>query len=527
MKRPTHAETQRRPWFDEAGATLVPMSRLPFDPSRMPPREASSPKPAEPSHLTVSQLSTLIERALTDHLPATLTVVGEIGQFRERTHWYFDLKDSGAVISCVMFASAARRVGFVPRVGQQVVLTGRVEFYAKQGRTTFMAEKLRPVGEGALDAALRRLVEDLRSLGWFADERKRPLPLFPRRVAVLTSRSGAALQDVLDTARRRCPAIPIAVIDARVQGEGAAEQIATAVRRISTRHRQLAVDVLLITRGGGSMEDLWCFNDRALAEAIVKCPIPVVAAIGHETDTTIAELVADMRAATPTQAAMRIFPDAAALRSQLGAMHSRMGALLSRHLRAERDRLRAVSRHPFLTDPGALISDRRDDMADDARRMSNAAQTALLHARARLDRAAVRLERHRPSEVYARRDARLRIASDRLRAAAETLLDRRLNTIDALGRAIGLVGPHSVLGRGYSVTLHDDGRVVRSARDVSPGQTVRTRLADGDFGSTVQGDAPRFAALPPAAPAAPRPVKAQRRPRTAARDQLDLFGPAQ
>ncbi|MFN7021149.1 MAG: exodeoxyribonuclease VII large subunit, partial [Phycisphaerales bacterium] len=215
------------------------MSRLPFDPSRMTPREKPAAQASEVSPLTVTQLASLVERALGDNLPATIRVIGEIGQFRERTHWYFDLKDQDAVISCVMFASAARKVGFVPRVGQQVVLSGRVEFYGRQGRTQFMAEKLQPVGEGALDAAFRRLCEELRGLGWFADERKRRLPVLPRRVAVLTSRSGAALQDVLDTARRRCPSVPIALIDARVQGEGAAAQLAQAVRRLSAVHRKL------------------------------------------------------------------------------------------------------------------------------------------------------------------------------------------------------------------------------------------------------------------------------------------------
>jgi exodeoxyribonuclease VII large subunit len=520
------------------------MGRLPFDPAKMRARaSALTPPCAEPAHVTVSQLATMVERSLRDHLPATVRVVGEIGQFRERTHWYFDLKDQGAVISCVMFASAARKVGFVPRVGQQVLLGGRVEFYGKQGRTQFVADKLQAVGEGAHDAAFRRLCDELRGLGWFEDGRKRPLPMFPARVAVITSRTGAALQDVLDTARRRCPAIPIALIDARVQGDDAAAQVTAAVRRLSARHTALGVDVILITRGGGSMEDLWCFNDRGLAEAIIKSPIPVVAAIGHETDTTIAEMVADLRGATPTQAAMRIFPDSADLRRQLASLGARLNGQLTRRLRLERERLRGAARHPFLTDPALIVTQRRKGLGEGARRLATSARLRLWDAQARLDRLVVRLERHRPGVVYARRQSRLvqveallhaaighRLRAvdldgprRRLHSAFRNAAEHRQAGLESLARGLDLVGPHSVLRRGYSVTLGADGRAVRSRADVLPGDIVRTRLADGGFSSVVRPDGDGIAPLRPAA----GPMKAARRAAARARppkDQLDLFG---
>ncbi len=501
----------------------------------------------ERSPITVSQLALLINRALRDQLTTGLKVVGEVGQFRERTHWYFDVKDAGALISCVMFASSARRAGFVPSVGQQVLLTGRVEFYDKGGRTQFMVDRIEPIGAGALDLAFRRLCEELRAMGWFEEGRKRALPMLPRRVAVVTSRGAAALQDVLDTARRRAPGVPIGLVDVRVQGEGAAEQVAAAVRGLSAAHERLGVDVVLVTRGGGSMEDLWAFNERIVAEAIVACPIPVVAAIGHETDTTIAELVADVRGATPTQAAMRIFPDSGALRRQLRSMGERLGLQVSRQVRIDRERLRGLARHPLMSDPGTLIDRGRERLTSDVRHMVSGVRADLQHRRSRLDRLSARLERHRPASVYAGREAGLRLAmarlesavavrlaradvgpaAARLRSAVLGLLERRNGALQSAARGLDLVGPHGVLRRGYSMTLRSDGRAVRSTADVSPGLTVTTRLADGSFDSRVVGDGTAGAGLDGVSTRGARAAAASARAKRGVHnpDQMDLFGP--
>lgn len=464
-----------------------------------------------PPRLSVTQLATMIERALRDHVPTGLKVVGEISQFRERTHWYFDLKDENALVSCVMFASAARKTPFTPQIGQQVLLTGRVDYYAKQGKTTFMVDKMEPVGAGALELKFRQLCDELRALGYFDESRKRTLPLLPRRIAVVTSRTGAALQDVIDTVARRCPSLELALVDVRVQGEGSAPEIAAALRRLGQRHRELAIDVVLLTRGGGSREDLWAFNDRELARAIYESPVPVVAAIGHETDTTIAELVADVRAATPTQAAMRIAPDRAALAQQIDAIESRLGGLVSRRLQLERSR-------------GSEL----------AAELRSAGRELVAQATGRVDRASAALERCRPVAVYAQRESELKRVATLLNAAVQGLVrradideparrlgaawSRRLaaaeSSIAALDRGLDLVGPSSVMRRGYSLTLKSDGRVVRSTDDVRAGETLTTRLADGSFDSTVNGPegspgagrAPRFAPLPP-----PRKTRTQRR----------------
>lgn len=458
------------------------MGRLPFDPGRIAGAERAAPP--HPERLTVSQLAALIDRALRDRVPSGVRVVGEIGQFRERTHWYFDLKDADAVVSCAMWASAARKAGFTPRTGMQVVVSGHVEFYSRQGRTTYMVDRMEPVGAGALELELRWMVEELRGLGWLDDERKRPLPVFPRKVAVVTSRSGAALQDVLDTFRRRCAALPVALVDVRVQGPDAAIQIARAVRSLSARHVELGIDVVLLTRGGGSMEDLWAFNDRGLAQAIVESAVPVVAAIGHETDVTVAELVADVRAATPTQAAMRIAPDAAAVDQQIRSLGRTLAFRCARVIRSRADELEALTRH-----------------------LRSGYRLLAQSAAARLDRAAARLEQHRPAAVYAKREARLSAAAAQLTAAVNRLvsgvdltavqgrlhramdlqLARKDAELAAAARNLELVGPGGVLRRGYSMTLRSDGSVVRAVSDVSPGEVIQTRLADGSFGSVVQG----------------------------------------
>jgi exodeoxyribonuclease VII large subunit len=496
------------------------MGRLPFDPTRTAAARAAAARgpvssvAGTDSHsgnaggIAVSELASLIQGVLRDHLPARLRVVGEVSNFKDQTHWYFTLKDAQASVGCVMWASSAARARFRPQDGQQVVVTGRVEFWPRAGKTQIYADAIEPVGVGALDLEFRRLCEELRALGWFAEERKRPLPRFPRRVAVVTSRTGAALQDVLDTMRRRCPAVAVALVDVRVQGADAAAEVAGALRWLARVHAREGIDAVLVTRGGGSREDLWTFNDREVARAIVESPIPVVAAIGHETDTTIAELVADVRAATPTQAAMRLTPDTAALQEQVDGLAARLSASMARAARHERERLRLVARHPLFTDPRAAVADAGADVADLVRRLRASAVARLAAAGARVERADARLARHRPAAEYARRAADVARLSVLLRStiqgcirrsdaepvavalgrAATARLGRFGLRLDAAARSLELVGPLAVLRRGFSCTHREDGSIVRSIADVAPGASIRTRVADGTFGSIVVGD---------------------------------------
>ncbi|MBL8764042.1 MAG: exodeoxyribonuclease VII large subunit [Phycisphaerae bacterium] len=516
-------------------------------PSVPPDGTGGSPAPAGPAGhggvLSVTMVSELIGSALRAGLPERVRVAGEIGNFSDRTHWYFELKDAGAVLSCVMFAQAAARIGFRPGPGQLVVISGRIGHFPRQGRTQMYADSMEPVGAGAMELALRALLEEIRRLGWLDPARKRPLPRFPRRVAVVTSRTGAALQDVLDTMRRRCPAVEVALVDVLVQGPEAAASVARALRWLSLRHDELGIDAVILTRGGGSMADLWSFNDRAVARAVVECSVPVVAAIGHETDTTLAELVADERAATPTQAAMRLTPDRVALREGLDTLGDHLRSVMRRRLALASQRATSAARHGVMVDPSRVARAAGAAWVGVLRRLHAAMSGRATRAARRAAMAAAALEAQRPVAVLERRAAALRVARDRLRASVRAALDRASARLDApsLARAarrgvdrlrvseqatlrqLELVGPQGVLRRGFSCTFDPSGRLVRSVEQIASGQELRTRVADGTFASIVKGQSGE-----PTRDPLPEPPRRAARPRRRgpgiAPDGPGLFG---
>jgi exodeoxyribonuclease VII large subunit len=458
-----------------------------FDPQKM----AAKPRVIAPTEsdtpLSVSQLAARIDASLKAGIPVALRVTGEVSGFRDRTHWYFDLKDADAVVNCAMFMNVAKKAGFTPANGQQVVVRGRVDFYAKGGKVTLIVEKIEPVGAGALELAYRKLCEELKAAGYFALERKRPLPTFPRRIAVVTSKSGAALQDVLVTMNKRCPAVGVLIVDARMQGDDAAPEIAAAINRLSRDAEKLGLDAILVTRGGGSMEDLWAFNERIVADAILNCSIPIVAAIGHETDTTIAELVADERGATPTQAAMRLTPDMAALLQQLDTSARRLWGQLARRLSHERERLRSVERFTLFRSPTQFVAGAKGRLDGFASLLRKSIASALRDSSHNLDKLATRFQASRPAAVHAKTLQRLEATHQRLRQAQKVALERAATHIESLDRQLNAVGPLRVLERGYSVTLTPDGRALRSEKDAKPGDRLTTRVADGAVRSIVEG----------------------------------------
>jgi exodeoxyribonuclease VII large subunit len=471
------------------------MPRLPFDPSktraasggespggeRAARRERAGGTPDAP--LTVGELAGLVRTALERGVAAPVHVIGQVSNLATPNHWYFSLKDEDAVMSCVAWASSTRRFGFVPEDGDEVVATGHVSHYAPQGRTQLYVDRLAPVGAGALEQRFRAMCETLRGLGYFDAEHKKMLPAFPRRVAVVTSAGGAAVQDVIATAAERCRAVGLLVVDVRVQGEGAAEEVARAVRAIDRGHERLGVDAILVTRGGGSMEDLWAFNERVVADAVFACSVPVVAAIGHESDTTVVELVADVRAATPTQAVMRLVPAADDLHRQVDHLAHRLAALVRRRVEHGRERLRA------------------------ARDLDRVLRGRLAAERARIERLAGRLAKARPERLMARRLERVAVLAHRLHRACRTRIDQRPRVttlrerldraiahrvhasrerVTAMERELVAVDPRRVLQRGYSLTTRA-GRLVRSVRDVSVGDAIVTHVADGTIDSRVGG----------------------------------------
>ena len=438
--------------------------------------------------MSVSQLAAMIDNTLRTGMAQSLRVSGEISNFSNRQHWYFAIKDAESILNCVMFAFKVKSAGFVPVNGQQVIVSGRVEYYKPQGRVSFYVEKIEPAGAGALEMAYRKLVGEIRELGWMDIDRKRELPTFPRKIAVVTSKNGAALQDVLNTAAKRCGAVEICLIDTLVQGPGAAPLIAAAIDFVSAHHQRLGIEALIVTRGGGSMEDLWAFNEKVVAQSIVRCTVPVVAAIGHETDTTIAELVADERCATPTQAAMRLTPDVAALSEQTESL---AGRLLQGARRTAIDARRHIER-----------------LSKDA---TNAASTLVQGAARRAEQRGARLDRLKPATLNAARQATLARLEQRLTNAPQRGLQARRSELDSLSvelagavgqlrarrseaiatltRQLSLIGPQAVLLRGYTLTYRArDNRLVTAPTDVVGGDVVVTKTADGTFESTVGVD---------------------------------------
>ncbi len=519
------------------------MERLPFDPGKV--RGAKAPSDEENARkpLSVSQLASSIDSALSDGLPHRLSVRGEISGLKDQTHWYFTLKDQHAVIGCVMFSSVARKQSMRPRDGDEVIVTGRVEYWAKGGRIQIYADRIEPIGQGSLEQQYQKLLAELRSLGWFDLERKRPLPSFPSRVAVVTSATGAALQDVIDTARRRCPAVELCTVDVRVQGDSAAPQIARALDWLSEHHESLGIDAIILTRGGGSLEDLWAFNEREVARAVHGCRVPIVAAIGHETDTTIAELIADERCATPTQAVMRLLPDAQALLEQTAQLGRRLDARITRLLADETRHFQSILRLPALRSSSAVLDPKRERLAQLAIRLRHSTEQRLARAARILHLRSDRLETHRPSAQLAARRRRLDRQSyrldasirDRLRTtehldrfdhihnAAARQIERRADRLSALGRELEVVSPLRILARGYTVTADEHGRILRSAAEAGRSPALITTFSDGSVRSTPEAAEPPTPR--PDQPSAPKPLAPRTQSKSIARRSRQGRGP--
>lgn len=432
-----------------------------YSPRTPPPQStAAGSTSAKKPPLTVTQACDQA-RTVLDAL-GRIGVVGEISNFSARNHWYFSVKDQNAVLGCVMWQSATARAEFQPCNGMEVVVWGRLTYYAPAARTQLVVDAVERRGQGTLQQRYEELCRVLRTEGYFDDARKQSLPAHPRKVAVITAKHGAALQDVLRTARLRAPWVDILVVEVPVQGEGAADEVARAIRAVDRRSDELGIDAMIVTRGGGSLEDLWAFNERVVADAVFKSRTPIVAAIGHETDVTIVELVADRRASTPTQAAMLLLPDRQQLTEQVDHATDRLSLLTRKSLR-----------------------DAQRDVHELARRLSGAPRACFDRAARRLAEIRAAFERHRPSARHALAEQRMRALSRRLHRA---LLDRQVRAqrqVDALGRQLRVLGPEQVLARGYSLTFTAQGELVRRADDTRSGQEISTRLAEGTIRSVV------------------------------------------
>lgn len=407
-------------------------------------------------------------------------IEGEISNFVRAAsgHWYFSLKDAAAEVRCAMFARSNAQLRFQAGNGTRVLARAKVSLYEPRGSFQLIVEDMEDAGEGALRRAFEALKAKLQAEGLFDQERKRGLPAFPRRLGVITSASGAAIRDVLSVARRRFALTEIEVLPVLVQGTEAPAQIVAMLRAAGRAQRY---DVLLVTRGGGSLEDLAAFNDEGVARAIVASPIPVVSAVGHEIDFSICDFVADLRAPTPSAAAELILPDGAALARTLTQLETRSRNAWTRYVQAGMQRLDHLSARLHTQRPQQRLAQGYERMLALRERLVRARTRSHERAVARLTQAYGRLFAQHPRAHLDQLDQRNTDLSRRLGSAWQHTSQNRRQRLAELVRALHAVSPLDVLKRGYAILLDENGKVLRSVHDTRPGTSVRARLADGEL----------------------------------------------
>jgi exodeoxyribonuclease VII large subunit len=500
-----------------------------------PPEKPGTGRPKDENVLTVSQLTARIDKAFRDALSGVVHVKGELSNYKlhgTSGHHYFTLKDAGACLDCVMYKSDAARLKFRADDGIEVLASGRLGVYGQRGKYQLYVTRLEPVGQGALELALRQLCAKLEAEGLFEPGRKKPLPLYPQRIALVTSTQTAAMQDMLKVLRRFAW-LDVLVYHVPVQGDGSAERIAAAIWELNKNGDDLGgVDVILLSRGGGSLEDLWEFNEEIVARAIVASHIPVITGIGHEVDVSVADLVADHHAHTPTEAAQVATTNWRNAREVVEAVDARLRREVRTLLQHARQRLASVERHEAFRRPLDRINSLRQLLDDRERQMALAVSHRLRRIQGQLHALTQKLEQYRPAMVLMRLRDRLLTGQQNLVRAAGTMLrknhDRvgrlairlgelhpghrialarqrvanltmrlsrdvheqhrgRTARVAAMKELLNAVGPEQVLRRGYTITaLKKSGVVVKSSEQLKPGEKIVTRFADGKVESVVE-----------------------------------------
>lgn len=401
---------------------------------------------SEPQIYSVRELTAMVKERLTsDPRLAGVAVLGEISNFKHHSsgHMYFTLKDEHSRLRCVMFRRENMRLRFRPADGQAVIAKGDVSVYEAAGDYQLYVREMVPAGHGELALAFEQLKQKLAAEGLFDEERKRPLPVLPRRIGVVTSPEGAALRDIISVTRRRFPNMPILLAPAVVQGEEGPDSVMRAIRLMNEHG---GVDVLIVGRGGGSLEDLWTFNDERVARAIAASRIPVISAVGHETDFTIADFVADKRAPTPSAAAEMAVPDKRALLAHIQGQYERLQSGVRRRIEQGRARLRLLESRPVLARPGELLLEYRQRVDD---------------------------------------------AEERAGRAARDMLDQRERALAAAAGKLDALSPVATLARGYAVARRaDTGQVVRRGGQVAAGDELLIRVVDAELTASVKAVAP-------------------------------------
>jgi exodeoxyribonuclease VII large subunit len=446
--------------------------------------------------LSVTELTWQIKRLLEKQVGETW-VTGEVTNLRSQSsgHIYFTLKDAGAQLSCVLFRGEAQVDRSLLQDGRKVTLQGDVTVYEARGQYQLRVTKVELQGIGALQAAFEKLKQKLKAEGLFALERKRPLPRYPQRLGLVTSPTGAAIRDVLHVVERRNPALEIILAPCRVQGEGAAEEIAAAIRllnefstaQLTMGNRQLALDLILITRGGGSLEDLWAFNEEVVARAIFDSALPVVSAVGHEIDFTISDFVADVRAATPSAAAEIITEGVFASVQFLSEAAQRLGQLARQRIEDKSYGLAQAAHRLARVHPRRRLNDWLQRLDDAQMSLLRCVKQGARRQRLTWQNLSERLGRVRPALVLKQKSEAFTQVARRLHGQMRQQLETRRAGLSALEARLRVLGPEQVLARGYSITTDAaTGKVLREARQVEAGQRLKTRLKAGQVFSRAE-----------------------------------------
>jgi exodeoxyribonuclease VII large subunit len=458
----------------------MPRSSATTDPFDWEPKDG--PSTPQPRLFQVSELTRAIKAQLEDL--GRVAVEGEVTRITQAAsgHTYFDLKDMDAKIACTIWRSQAAALARVDlKEGLKVVAHGKLDVYAPRGTYSLNVSKLELAGIGALLAKLEELKAKLKGLGWF--ERHRPLPALPRVIGVVTSRDGAAFQDFLRTRSLRWPLYPVRLAHTSVQGASAAKEIAAALARLDAS----GVDVIVVCRGGGSLEDLWAFNELPVLEAIRACSVPVVSGVGHETDTTLTDLVADVRAHTPTDAAQTVIPERAAYVDLLERARNDLARAIDAVLLDRTHRLERVAASTLLRDPRAILARRDEHLVALGRSLRGLVAARVSAAHTAVERASARLGRQSPVLTLSRTSARLDALALRLKSASTRPLEARTRRLELAERSLTAVSPLAVLARGYSITSRAaGGPPLVDVQDLPAGETLVTRLARGSITSKVE-----------------------------------------
>ncbi|WP_322864344.1 exodeoxyribonuclease VII large subunit [Aeromonas allosaccharophila] len=451
--------------------------------NRFTPSSAASGR--EQQVFTVTRLNSAVRMILEQDL-GLVWLTGELSNLAMPSsgHWYFSLKDLGAQVRCAMFKGNNRRVTFRPQDGMQVLVQARVSLYEPRGDYQLIIESMQPAGDGVLALRFEELKRRLGAEGLFDESRKRPLPREPRAVGLITSATGAALHDMLTVLKRRAPDLPVFIYPTQVQGSAAISQI---VATIANANRRAEVDVLIVGRGGGSLEDLWCFNEEAVARAIAHSAIPVISAVGHEVDVTISDFAADLRAPTPSAAAELVAPDNQARIQRLAHLKQRLLQAMNRQQTAARHDFILLQKRLDHQDPKRRLEQQSQRLDELSARLQQLLRQRLHQGERRLTNLELRLQGKSPERLLAAGKRRHQLAEERLHALIAKRQDLASHRLAMLTARLDGVSPLATLGRGYSITRTARGEIISRAEQVSSGDQLITTLAQGSLQVRVEG----------------------------------------